>query len=106
MVDPSGEILKMPVTQLKLSPFENYFAPGAILFFVVGWGSILVLPAVVLGKSNSPTLLILAGAVVRGWIIVQMIMLSEINWLHAFYISVGATLILIGVKFKGLRAPI
>jgi hypothetical protein len=103
MIDPSGEILQMPVTQLKLSPFENYFVPGAILFFALGWGSILVLPAVVLGKSNSHTFLILAGAVVSGWIIAQMIMLAQINWLHVIYISIGSALIFIGVKVKRFK---
>lgn len=104
MIDPTGEVLQMPVAYLYLSPFKNYFIPGAILFFVLGLGTILILPAVVLGKSNSIIFLILAGVVLNLWIISQMIMLGEINWFHAIYLSIGLMLILIGVIFRRVKS--
>jgi hypothetical protein len=36
MAGPHGEILPLPVSALAGSPFADYFAPGVILFAVLG----------------------------------------------------------------------
>jgi len=36
IIDPSGGILKMPMTLLEYSPFNNFLIPGIILFTVLG----------------------------------------------------------------------
>jgi hypothetical protein len=36
MLGPRGEIIPLPVSALQGSPFETYFAPGLILFCVLG----------------------------------------------------------------------
>lgn len=36
IIDPSGELLKMPLSLLEQSPFPNYFIPGVLLFFILG----------------------------------------------------------------------
>lgn len=36
MIDPTGDILLMPLSFLYNSPFTDYLVPGIILFFVLG----------------------------------------------------------------------
>jgi hypothetical protein len=38
MLGPRGEIIPLPVSALRGSPFETYFAPGLILFCALGLG--------------------------------------------------------------------
>jgi hypothetical protein len=93
-----GELIHLSVAKLKFSPFKDFFIPGAILFVVLGWGSLLVLPFVLNGTPKATNFLILAGVTISGWIVVQMIMLLEINWLHILYLSIGMMLITVGFK--------
>jgi hypothetical protein len=100
MIDPSGGILNMPVDKMRFSPFDNYFIPGLILFVVLGWGSLLLLPILVKRKEKTNGFLILAGMTLSGGITVQMIMMGEINWLHHVYLIVGLTLLFLGMCAK------
>lgn len=103
MIDPSGEYLHIPVDKLKFSPFDDYFIPGAILFVVIGIGSLLLLPVVLKGMRKADRLLILAGMAMSGFIIVQMVMMMEVNWLHVLYLTAGVVLIFLGVRFKAVQ---
>lgn len=103
MMDPSGLALQMPVEKLKRSPFEDFFIPGTILFFILGCGSLLVLPIVLKGTPKATNFIILAGITISGWIVVQMIMLLEINWFHGVYLAVALALIYIGVKAESTQ---
>jgi len=40
MLGPRGEIMPLPLSALKGSPFDTYFVPGLILFGVLGLGSL------------------------------------------------------------------
>lgn len=42
MTGPRGEILPLPISLLKGSPFDTSFGPGLILFTVLGAGSLVV----------------------------------------------------------------
>ena len=103
IADPSGGIMDMPVSEMRFSPFKDYLIPGIILFSVLGCGSLVLLSFVVFNKTNSNLLLILAGIVVNGWIIVQMIMLAQINWLQFVFVVVGLALIVSGVMLNRVR---
>ncbi|MEW6624904.1 MAG: hypothetical protein AB1420_17565 [Bacillota bacterium] len=42
VIDPSGELIKMPIALLKHSPFNSFLVPGIILLTMLG-----VLPLIV-----------------------------------------------------------
>ena len=42
MLDPTGELLQMPVTMLKGSPFNDFLIPGLILFTILGIFPLLI----------------------------------------------------------------
>ncbi len=43
VMDPSGDLLKMPISILENSPFENFLIPGLILLTILGIFPIIVL---------------------------------------------------------------
>jgi len=98
MIDPSGEFINLPVEKLKFSPFADFLIPGVILFFVLGLGSLLVIPVVIKDTPESTNFMILAGIIISGWIVVQMIMALEVHWLQGVYIAIALALIFIGIK--------
>jgi hypothetical protein len=42
IIDPSGELIHMPITLLKYSPFDNFLIPGVILLVVLGMLPLIV----------------------------------------------------------------
>jgi hypothetical protein len=100
MIDPSGKLMNLSVEKMQFSPFEDYFIPGLILFVILGWGSLILLPILIKRKEKANGFLVLAGMTLSCWIAVQMIMMSEINWLHMVYIIVGLALLVLGIRAK------
>ncbi len=103
LIDPSGEMLGMPVSVLERSPFPNFIIPGILLFLVFG-----VLPLVVLyGLVKKPdwgwaaplnpfralhsawalSLYIGFGQII--WIMVETYMMNAVSMVHVFYTSLG-----------------
>ena len=50
MIGPRGEIVPLPLSALRGSPFDTYFVPGLILFTI--W--FVAAPVVVLFKPTEP----------------------------------------------------
>jgi hypothetical protein len=98
MSDPSGESIGLTAQLLQLSPFNDYFIPGSILFFIIGLGSLMVIPMVVKGTPRATSCLVLAGLALCFWITVQMIMILEVNWLNSIYLLLGIGLLWLGAR--------
>ena len=86
--------------RMKLPPSENYFIPGAIMFFVVGWGSMMLVPTVIKGQTRSKGFLILAGMIISTSIALQAVLSAEIHWVHALYLCTGFALIYLALRGK------
>lgn len=103
VIDPSGEMIKMPISLLERSPFSDFLFPGILLFSVFG-----ILPLVVVyGLVKRPqwrvvnglnpfkkiysfwafSLYIGFGQII--WIMVQTYMLNSVAIIHLIYMSVG-----------------
>lgn len=86
---PGGELLGLSPDLLTGSPFDTYRVPGVILALVVG---VTALAAAVYQRRRSawaaPASLV-AGAVLTGWIGIQVLMLGPIFWLQALLGAVG-----------------
>ena len=95
--DPSGETLEMPLRFLEHSPFENFLAPGIILFITNGLFSLLFAVMAFLKFMNYSWLVIFQGFILVGWLIIQIIMIRDFYGpLHVLYFSVGILLIATG----------
>jgi hypothetical protein len=97
MVDPSGALMHMPLTLLRFSPFHTFLIPGIILLLANGVLSLLVAFAVVGKWRGYGWMIAFQGCVVAGWITVEVLLLREVVWLHALYVTVGLVLIVLGM---------
>jgi hypothetical protein len=74
--DPSGEFMQMPLDFLTHSPFNSYLIPGIILFTVNGLMCLAAAILTIRKWSYHPQLIILQGALLAGWLSVQIIMIQ------------------------------
>ena len=103
IIDPSGGLIKMPITILENSPFNSFLIPGIILFAVLG-----VLPLIIafaLGtkwqwkaanrlnlftdRHWSWTFSLYIGFALIIWITVELFYINGIALLHIVYIFLG-----------------
>ena len=103
VIDPSGELIKMPIYLLEYSPFENFLIPGLILLVMLG-----ILPLIVSyglirkrhwkvadrfnifpEKHWSWTLSLYIGFILIIWITVQVYVIRQIALVHEVYIFLG-----------------
>lgn len=103
MSSPDGSSLMMPVEYLQYSPFDSYFIPGLVLFIANGLGSFAVLLFVVFGYRKDALLIVAQGAVLCGWIVIQMAMMRMTYFLHFAMGTVGLALIVLGIALLRLR---
>ncbi|MDQ0196216.1 hypothetical protein [Paenibacillus wynnii] len=103
IIDPSGEMIGMPVSILERSPFSNFLLPGILLMLVFGLLPMLVLygltkrpewkfadrlnPFKDLHSSWALSLYIGFGQII--WIMVETYMVNAVEVIHVFYMSLG-----------------
>jgi len=97
---PDGSGLDMSLIWLEHSPFSNYLIPGIILFVANGLLSLGIALFVITKSTHSIRLIVLQGAILTGWIVVQMIMLQTVNYLHIVFGSAGVLLIVSGLMLS------
>lgn len=103
-VAPSGRVLSMPVTLLEGSPFGSYLVPGLLLAIAVG-GSLLAAAVAHLRRARfAPGLSFAAGAILVGWIAVQVAMLGYRSALQPLMFVVGALVLFLALARPPRRA--
>lgn len=100
--EPSGSAMGMDVSYLGPSPFDNYFIPGMVLFFVNGVLNIVAAMTTLRNHRWANRLVVLQGILLVGWILAQVWMVRDINLLHAIMFIVGVTLMILAYR-KGRR---
>lgn len=98
--DPTGKGMDMTTDILKHSPFSSFLIPGMILFWVLGISNIIVAVLTVKKQGNYALLVIAEGAVLLGWLLVQMFLLQTANGLHLIMGIIAVALILAGFVIK------
>lgn len=111
MLAPDGSLMGMPVSQLNNSPFTNYFIPGLVLFLCNGIYPFFV-ACCMMKRPNwkVPSRLnpfksihwtwiaiLLSGAIVSGWIVMQVIWLGYSSFLQPLYFFYGIIIILLSM---------
>lgn len=96
IADPTGSKLQMPLSVLQYSPFTNFLIPGVVLFFANGVFGIFTLGLIGFNAKYYPMAIIAQGAILTGWIVIQMFMLHTINPLQITMSITGISLLLLG----------
>lgn len=104
IAEPTGKDLGMTVeTILQHSPFHSFLIPGIILFSTIGLGIIITLIAFLKKWKNYNLVVLAQGAIITGWIVIQVIFLRQFNWMHAVIGSIGLYTIVWGYMLTRLR---
>ncbi|MFD2519838.1 hypothetical protein [Emticicia soli] len=96
ITSPDGSSLQMPLIILDKSPFTDYYIPGIILFVANGIASLAVFVAILVKPRKLAWLISVQGAILTGWILIQVIMIQAVSPLHFIYGAVGVALIVVG----------
>ena len=111
ILSPSGELLKMPLSLLKGSPFPNYLIPGIILFIVLGVTPILTSAGMVTKKEYRIaeqlnifhdmqwqwSFCIYVAMALIGWISLEMLFINAVHWIHIVYIFWGLAILFLSL---------
>ena len=100
LIDPTGGILRLPLSLLSGTQFKNFLVPG-IFLSMVGAVNLVALFYNIQEHPKSYNWAIAGGFLVSIWIIIQMILIAVLYWLQFIYLGVGLLIILIGFQLKG-----
>lgn len=89
IIDPSGKGYGITPDLLKNAPFDNFFIPGLILFFLIGFCDLIVATSAFYQFKYQPYLSGVMGTALMIWIIVQCTMLESVNVLHVIFFLIG-----------------
>lgn len=100
--DVQGGNMGFSVDDLDDTPFDDYLIPGLLLLIAVGGSQLLGGFALLRGWRRGPELAIVAGAVLAGWIAVQMTMI-QFHFLQPLFLAIGLAIMLAGWTARVLR---
>ncbi|PLR84374.1 hypothetical protein CVD25_22180 [Bacillus canaveralius] len=103
IIDTSGNLLKMPISLLKQSPFNDYLIPGIILLSLFGVVPLILAVAlmkkwqwkaanklnVFAEKHWSWTYSLYIGFALIIWITLQVYFINDVHTVHLVYMAVG-----------------
>ena len=94
--------LGMPKEWLTGSPFDSFFWPGMILFFIVGGTNLLAGIVNIKKHKFAPEWTAVAGFGLLIWIFTEIYMIKEISWMQTLYFVLGIILLIFSIAM--LRA--
>ena len=100
MIDSTGQKMGMHVSYFQYSPFRSFLIPGIILFVANGLLNFFAAYALIKNKLYAPVLIICQGAILCGWIVIQVLMVRDITALHVIMLTIGLILALCGFLLK------
>ena len=101
---PGGGILGLPPSVLEGSPFASYLVPGLLLAFVVGGSLLFAAVAQMRRVRFASGLSFAAGAILVGWIAVQVAMIGYHSLLQPLMFVVGALVLFLALA-RSPRRP-
>jgi hypothetical protein len=95
---PDGSAFGMPLSMLEHTGFHSFRFPGLILFVVNGVFPLVSAMATLRARPWAPLSVIVVGALLVGWILVQVALLRSFFWpLHGAYLVLGVVIAALGV---------
>jgi peptidoglycan/LPS O-acetylase OafA/YrhL len=102
LLGPRGEVIPLPTSALQGSPFETYFAPGLILFLVLGIGPLVAAALAWRRHPVAPLAAAAVGAALLIWLAVEIAIVGYTNDppLQMFYMFLGAAIAVLGLGWR------
>lgn len=105
LLDPTGDLIGMPVDALADSPFTDFLLPGIILFTVLGLFPLVVVYGLYTKRGWAWPAAIMVGISLIVWIVVQGLIVGFGHWLQWLYLSLGFVLVLLA-SFSSVRRAV
>lgn len=83
------DTMQIPLEWLRNSLFSDYTIPMLILILVVGGSSLAAAATVFVRREWSVLLSVVAGVVMAGFEVVELLILRQFSWLQVFYFVIG-----------------
>lgn len=103
IIDPTGSKMGMNTDYLQHSPFSTFLIPGIVLLLVNGVYSVLTAYFTYKEHSKAALMVMSQGALLLGWIIIQVLMLQMTDALHYIMGTVGLMLLVCGYWMYKVR---
>ena len=100
LIDPSGELVEMPLSHLDKLPIDTFFLPGLFLLIVYGIGSSITAYGLLRQLFWAPVAGLLLGLVLMGWVIGQFILWGAPAMLQYTYLTVGIAIFLLSLILR------
>lgn len=111
IISPTGELIGMPLSMLRQSPFHSFLIPGILLFLVLGIFPVLLALAFIKNtKSRIAERLnffgdmswqwsfcIYVAFALIIWIQSEMVLLHAVHWLHTVYMLYAVTILFVAL---------
>ena len=94
------ETNRFPPEMLRGMAFGSYVVPGLILTVVVGGSAAAAAAATLLSPHAGALVSIWAGVVVMGWIVGEILLLTQPSaptWTEVFYFALGLVMVVLGL---------
>jgi hypothetical protein len=107
MLGPRGQIIPLPLSALKGSPFETYFGPGLILFCALGLFPLAAARLAWRRHPLAPIAVLGVGVVLLMWMAVEIAIVGYSNNppLQLFYLLLGAVITGVGLGWRARLGP-
>jgi hypothetical protein len=101
--------IQFPASWLERTPFGDYTLPALILGLVVGGSALVAMGAMIGRASAGPALSLLAGAIMIGWIVSEIVLLDRAMpattyWAQAEYLLAGMAMVTLALRHSGRSA--
>ena len=108
MLGSRGEIIPLPLSALKGSPFETYFTPGLILFCALGLGPLAAAQLAWRRHALAPIATLEVGVALLIWMAVEIAIVGYSNSppLQPFYLLLGAVITGVGLGWRITLGPL
>ncbi len=90
----------LSLSPLAYTPFENYFLPGLLLTMLVGGISLVALVLQLQQLKAAFPWTLLSAIISIVWLIIQMNLLREFQWIQWVLILIGFLLIMVSLQIK------
>jgi hypothetical protein len=97
---------EFPPEWLEGTPFPDYTVPGVLLAVAVGGSAAVALIALLLRSPWAPALTVVAGAILMGWIVGEVLILNqpvEPTWIEIAFFGIGMAMSVLGIFARGRR---
>jgi hypothetical protein len=96
ITDPSGSGMGFSPELLEGTPFPNYLLPGVFLFAVNGVASLVGGVLSLVRQRYAGAVAMALGALLIGWIVVQVALIGLVHWLQPLYFGLGVVEVVLG----------